>query len=246
MVTKQHDFVSLYSRLKAGDFSAREEFVPLLEPIVNSAVRKFVGRGRSNYPMEDFIQEGWDAVYVALGAYDIVRYPTLVRSYFYNAVITRLVSVNHQTYMLTFPRALKRFIRDINLGKIDWGLSDEALHECYPLVNIDDINSLRGQDGTDIFDVALISEDMLGGRTMGSTAQPYFDRADISPTEERLVNRMDAQDALFWFLSRLTEREYQVFVLRFVDEKSKTVIAKELGCSVATVDRLEKSMLSKR
>ena len=245
MVTKQHDFVSLYSRFKAGDFSAKEEFVPLLEPIVTSAVRKFVGRGRSNYPIEDFIQEGWDAVYLALGAYDIGRYPTLVRSYFYNAVITRLVAVNHQTYMLTFPRALKRFMRDINLGKVDWGLSDEALHDCYPLVNIDDINALRRQDGTDVFDVALISEDMIDGRTMRNTAQPQFSRVDISPTEERSVNRMDAQDALFWFLSQLTEREYQVFVHRFVDEKSKTAVAKELGCSVATVARLEKSLLSK-
>ena len=250
METGQQEFAGLYARFKAGDSSAFEQFVPLLEPIVKSAVRKFLGRGRSNYPIEDFIQEGWDAVFIALCTYDVERYPTLVRSYFYNAIIARLVSVNNQIYMVTLPRALKRFMRDVNLGRVDWSLSDEALHVSYPLVNIDDITALRRQEDAGVYDVVLMEGDLLDSHGLPSavrtTGHSRIERADISPTEERLVDRMAAQDVLFWFLGRLTEREYQVFVLRFVDEKSKTAIAKELGCSVATIDRIEKSILNKR
>ena len=78
MISQQEDFASLYARYQAGDSAANREFVPLLEPIVISAVRKFVGQGRHNYPIEDFIQEGWDAVFLALQTYDIVQYPTLI------------------------------------------------------------------------------------------------------------------------------------------------------------------------
>lgn len=250
MIIQEQTFVAIYQRFKASDPSARDEIVPLFEPIVNSAVRKFVGRGRRNYPMDDFIQEGWSAVFLALSTYDIERFPTLVRSYFYNAVIVRLQTVNYQTHMVKFPRPLERFMRDVNLGKVNWALSDEVLQTYYPLINLDDIRALRLQQDTSVFDVVLTGGDLLDGRALRSARQAGKCFGDGSGEtllpEERTINRMVARDVLFWFLSQLTEREYQIFVLRFVDEKSKTAIAKELGCSVATVDRIEKSLLSKR
>ena len=131
-------------------------------------------------------------------------------------------------------------MRDVNIGKVDWALSDNELKHFYPAVPIEDIRSLRRQGDTAVFDVVLADSQVLDIHVLRSAVTAS--RA----VEERSVNRIVAQDLLFWFLGQLTEREYQVFVLRFVDEKSKTASAKELGCSVATVDRIEKSLLSKR
>lgn len=242
MATKQRDFLSLLADVKAGETGAFNQLVPILEPIVTMAVKRFVGKGRSNYPLEDFMQEGWDAACRALYSYDAERYPVLVRSYFRNAVISRLITVNNSTYMLTLPRALKRFLRDVTLGKVDWSLSDDELHASYPMLEVGDIADVRNRN-TEFFDVILATKlflDSLGDNTSHSVMER------VSPIEAQVDDQTTAQGLLYGLLGQLTEEEYQVFGLRFVQEQPRTSAAQELGCSVVKIAQIEKSILSKR
>lgn len=242
MVTEQRDFVSLLEDVRAGDTGAFNHLVPVLEPIVKKAVRRFVGKGRENYPIDDFMQEGWDAACRALYNYDAERYPVLVHSYFYNAVISRLISVNNGTYMLTLPRALKRFLRDVAGGKVDWSLSDDELQASYPMLDVCDIGDVRNRN-TEFFDVMLATDVDLYSQFDSNNRQV---QERFSPIEGKVVDHIVARDVLCGLLAQLTEREYRVFVLRFVNERPRTVVAQELGCSVVTIANIEKSILRKR
>lgn len=237
MDTGSSDFSRLIQKLQSGDQEAFTQLMPMLRPIVRGAVNHFVGAGRAAAPREDFMQEAWVAVYRALFNYDTERYPVLVRSYFRRAVISRLDSVNNATYMVGLPRPLKRFLRDAAIGNIDWTYSDTELQSIYPMVAISDIAKVRVR-GTQVFDVALACDDYVH-----PSIHPGGGMRDV---EDEVINRLETAAMCRALASSLTSFEYRVFVLRFVEDRTRTEAARELGCSVSGVAETEKAIIRKR
>jgi hypothetical protein len=171
----------------------------------------------------------------ALFSYDTQKYPLLVRPYFYQAAMSRLSSVNDATYMVGMPRALKRFLRDAANGIVDWEFTDAELQSSYPLVEIGDIAETR-RHGPRHFDVLLSGEHADEARDL------HAHRGGGQSLEDAAISRLEAQALLADLIPQLSDFECRVFVLRFVAERTRTETARLLGCSIAGLLWIEKSI----
>ena len=239
MESQGSDFVILVKRVQSGDREAFSRLVPMLRPIVMRAVRRFLGAGRTTVSREDFIQEAWGAAYRAIFSYDTQKYPFLAPPYFYRAVMSRLDSVNNGTYMLAMPRPLKRFLKDVANGNVDWDATDAELQASYPLVEIGDIAEVRRR-GPRHFDVALFG----GGADEARNLHAHLHGGQS--LEDEVISRLEAQALLRDLIPELSDFEQRICMLRFVEERSRTEAARILGCSVSGLAKIEKAILDKR
>lgn len=238
METQEYEFVTIVEAVKAGDNTAFDQLVPILRPVVRSAVFRMFGGSWTGISQDDLTQEAWIACYQALFSYDTERYPTLVRSYFRSAIISRLISVIDDAYILGIPRPLKRFIKDVRCGVVEWELNDAGLKHLYPLVEVEDIKKTRCYG-------AAMWNAQGGGCIEFPTSQENHRRTGEA-LDETVATRLDAEALVITFMSQLDEVERDVFRLRFLEERSRAVVCRTLGWSVARMVQIEASILAKR
>ena len=238
METEECEFVTLVEAVKAGDNTAFDQLMPILRPVVRSAVFRMFSGSWTGISQDDLTQEAWIACYRALFSYDTERYPTPVHSYFRSAIISRLISVIDDAYVLGIPRPLKRFIKDVRCGGVDWELNDEELKVLYPLVDVGAIARTR-RYGAGMWNAHN------GGYIEFSTSQEPHGCA-VESLDESVASRLDAEALVVALVSQLDEVERDVFRLRFLDERSRVAASRTLGCSVVRIAKIEASILAKR
>lgn len=240
MKTRQRDFVSLVREVQSGNKEAFHELIPTLQPVVNSIVNH-VSSGRSwlGLSREDLIQEAWIAVYQALRTYDTITYPEPVHTFFRNAIKSRLITVGDRAYGVTMRRQLKRFLHDVRSGKVDWNLKDEELAQSYPSVSTTDVAHARFY-GYSSWDVMACD-----GLDYGDTVRASV-TASADVVADVVAERLDAIAILESFVKQLNEIEKKVLVLRFVQNKSRAAVSRELKYSVVKIQKIENEIGVKR
>ncbi len=218
-----------------GDQSAKEMLVEENSGLIWSIVRRFKGRG---YDMEDLYQIGAIGLLKCIEKFDI--------SY----------EVRFSTYAVPMILGeIKRFLRDDGMIKVSRPLKELAtrakytremmMHETGKEITVNDLASELQVSPEEL---ALAME---SGKEVESIYATVYQNDSGNPVYmvDKLEQKDDGNDclveriALKEILNQLEQKERQIIVMRYFEDKTQTDIAKRLGISQVQVSRIEKKVL---
>lgn len=233
-VLKEDEKKELFSRIRSGDISAREEYINGNLRLVLSVIRRFAG-GHEN--IDDLFQIGCIGLIKAIDNFD----PD--------------IGVRFSTYAVPMILGeVRRYLRDNNAIRVSRSIRDTA----YRAIHAKEILERDSQSEPTLDDISKVSGLTPGEITYaldaitsplslydpvyndGGDALYVMDQiSDKKNREERWVEHLSLSDAL----ERLSEREHFILKLRFFEGKTQMEVAEEIHISQAQVSRLEKSAL---
>lgn len=233
-VMKPKQMNELMLRIKAGDPTAREEFIKCNLRLVLSVIQRFTGR-REN--MDDLFQVGCIGLMKAIDNFNVE------------------LGVRFSTYAVPMITGeLRRYLRDNNSIRVSRSLRDIA----YKALQIR--NQLSKQNSTDpsveqiAKEMEVSVEDVVFAldaiQDPVSLYEPvYHDGADAIYVMDQLQDKSGADEmwlegiALKEAIDKLAEREKKIIMMRFYQGKTQMEVSDEIGISQAQVSRLEKNAL---
>lgn len=238
------DTMVLIQRSHHGDKEARERLVKENTGLVWSIVRRFMGRGTES---EDLFQIGVLGLLKAIDKFDLT------------------FEVKFSTYAVPMIAGeIKRFLRDDGMVKVSRSLKEncwkikkemEIFRQKYGReANLEELVQATGLEKEEIalalesgIEVESIyktvyqndgSEICLLDRIENQTASNLPAGSDTE--KETLLNRV----VLEQLLMELGENERKLIIMRYLQEKTQSEVAKVLGVSQVQVSRLEKRILA--
>ena len=228
------DTMEYIKRAHLGDKEARDLLVTENMGLIWSIVRRFANRG---YELEDLFQIGSIGLMKAIDKFDLD------------------MDVKFSTYAVPMITGeIRRFLRDDGMIKVSRPLKELAMKAGmarerleYSLGREPTIEEIAKEVGASREEVAasfeagaevesiyrpLNSEDESGGYLLDKIS-------GNSSENEALLNRM----VLMEVLKGLKPQEQRIIFARYVENKTQTVIAGDLGISQVQVSRLEKRIL---
>ncbi len=230
----EKDTLELLKRAKAGDESAREEFIVANMRLVLSIIKRFYTKNKSS---DDVFQAGCIGLIKAIDNFDLS------------------VGVKFSTYAVPMIIGeIKRLLRDGNSMRISRSIRDTAyqvLKTRGELEKQDKDASLENIANT--MNVAL-SEVVYALDAISDTVSlydPVYNKngdelllvdqiGDQKCTDENWTEKVAIENAMV----SLADREKKIIYLRYFEGKTQTEISEEIGISQAQVSRLEKNALS--
>lgn len=225
----------LMLKLKAGDSDAREKFIIGNMRLVLSLVKRFWSK-KAN--ADDVFQVGCVGLIKAIDNFDVS------------------VGVKFSTYAVPMILGeIKRYIRDGNSLRVSRSIRDtaykilkvrEKLEENDEEVTYDKIAAEMNVAVSEVaYALDAISDPV-------SLYDPVYDKqGDTLLLMDQLSDPKNNDEtwtekaALYEALSRLSEREKKVLLLRYFEGKTQTEISQRVGISQAQVSRLEKAALKR-
>ena len=228
------DTMFLIERSHHGDKEARELLVQENTGLVWSIVRRYMGRGTDS---EDLFQIGVMGLIKAIDKFDL--------SY----------QVRFSTYAVPMIAGeIRRFLRDDGIVKVSrtlkensWKIRRESesfrqkkgreptvkeLQECTGMTPEEIVQAMD-------FSVEVDSIDRAVPQSDGSEIC-FLDRLQVENGKtEELLNRVMLEQLLL----ELPEEERRLIVMRYLQDKSQTEVARVMGVSQVQVSRLEKKIL---
>ncbi|MBU9726027.1 MULTISPECIES: RNA polymerase sporulation sigma factor SigF [Diplocloster] len=228
--------IALIVKSHEGDKEARDRLVEENIGLVWSIVRRFQGRG---HEMEDLFQIGSIGLIKAIDKFDI--------SY----------DVKFSTYAVPMITGeIKRFLRDDGMIKVSRSLKETAnkARRCREMLNhkigreptLEEISAEIGASQEEIvmaLDSGVEVESLYKTIYQGDGSDIYL----IDKLEEE-TSQNDAvlnQLVLEQLLDSLTEKEREIILMRYYEDKTQTQVAEKIGISQVQVSRLEKKILQK-
>lgn len=224
----------LFRRIKAGDKTARDEYIKGNLRLVLSIIQRFSG---SNENVDDLFQIGCIGLMKAIDNFDLSQ------------------NVQFSTYAVPMIIGeIRRFLRDNNSIRVSRSLKDTAYKAIYTKEammkqmdrepTIMEISKEIGIPGEDI--VAAL--DAI--QTPVSLYEPVYSESgdtlyimdqisDSKNREERWIENISLNEAM----DKLDGRERKILLMRFFEGKTQMEVAKEIHISQAQVSRLEKNAL---
>ena len=228
------DTMFLIERSHHGDKEAREILVQENTGLVWSIVRRYMGRGTDS---EDLFQIGIMGLIKAIDKFDL--------SY----------QVKFSTYAVPMIAGeIRRFLRDDGIVKVSrtlkensWKIRRESdlfrqRKGREPTVN--ELQECTGMTPEEIvqamdFSVEVDSIDRTVRQRDGSEIS-LLDRLQVENTRtEELLNRVMLEQ----LLAELPEKERRLIIMRYLQDRSQTEVARMMGVSQVQVSRLEKKIL---
>ena len=228
------DTMFLIERSHHGDKEAREILVQENTGLVWSIVRRYMGRGTDS---EDLFQIGIMGLIKAIDKFDL--------SY----------QVKFSTYAVPMIAGeIRRFLRDDGIVKVSrtlkensWKIRRESdlfrqRKGREPTVN--ELQECTGMTPEEIvqamdFSVEVDSIDRTVRQSDGSEIS-LLDRLQVENTRtEELLNRVMLEQ----LLAELPENERRLSIMRYLQDRSQTEVARMMGVSQVQVSRLEKKIL---
>ena len=228
------DTMFLIERSHHGDKEAREILVQENTGLVWSIVRRYMGRGTDS---EDLFQIGIMGLIKAIDNFDL--------SY----------QVTFSTYAVPMIAGeIRRFLRDDGIVKVSrtlkensWKIRRESdlfrqRKGREPTVN--ELQECTGMTPEEIvqamdFSVEVDSIDRTVRQSDGSEIS-LLDRLQVENTRtEELLNRVMLEQ----LLAELPEKERRLIIMRYLQDRSQTEVARMMGVSQVQVSRLEKKIL---
>ena len=217
-----------------GDEKAKEKLVEENTGLIWNVVKRFVGRGQE---LEDLFQIGSIGLLKAIDKFDF--------SY----------DVKFSTYAVPMIAGeIKRFLRDDGMIKVSRSLKEQSLKA---RIERERLNKVLGREPT-VEELAkalgICTEELAVALDSGAEIESLhktiyqgdgseihlMDRLESGKNEcEELINRMVVNQ----MVESLDEKEKQLIVMRYYQDKTQTEIAKTLGISQVQVSRMEKKIL---
>ncbi|MDD6168749.1 MAG: RNA polymerase sporulation sigma factor SigG [Lachnospiraceae bacterium] len=233
-ILSEEEKTKLFARIKAGDKSAREQYIRGNLRLVLSVIKRF---SNSNENMDDLFQIGCIGLMKSIDNFDDT------------------IGVKFSTYAVPMIIGeIRRYLRDNNSIRVSRSLRDtayKAIHAKELLIR----NSMQEPTIEDIAKAAGIAkEDILFALDAiqsplslydpvytdgGDTLYVMDQISDTKNKEEKWVENLSLNDAM----KRLNSRENHIIKLRFFEGKTQMEVADEIHISQAQVSRLEKSAL---
>lgn len=224
----------LIRQSQAGDKGAKEQLIKMHSGLIWNVVRRFMGRG---YETEDLYQIGAIGLLRAIDRFDFAY------------------EVKFSTYAVPLISGeIKRFLRDDGMIKISrtlkenqWKIKKMAEHLQIELGREPEIAELADALSMDPEEIVLSTEaivevDSMEQSIYGSDGKEIFlkDRVASEKNEqEELMEQLFLQQLLEY----LEERDRELIVLRYFENKTQNQVAEILGISQVQVSRLEKKIL---
>lgn len=228
------DTIALLERSHKGDKEAREELVEKNLGLVHHIVRRFAGRG---YDMEDLFQIGSIGLLKAIDKFDL-QYDVKFSTYAVPMIVGEI----------------KRFLRDDGMIKMSRSLKETAMkarmaqeklsHEKGREATLEEISKEIGMEVADVvmaLDANVEVESLYKTIYQGDGGDIYLmDKLkEEKDGNESVMNRMVIEG----LLKNLDEKEREIIILRYFQDKTQSEIALALGISQVQVSRLEKRIL---
>ena len=226
--------MALIERSHHGDKEARDRLVQENMGLVWSIVRRYMGRGTDS---EDLFQIGLMGLIKAIDKFDL--------SY----------QVKFSTYAVPMIAGeIRRFLRDDGIVKVSrtlkensWKIRRESdlfrqRKGREPTVN--ELQECTGMTPEEIvqamdFSVEVDSIDRTVRQSDGSEIS-LLERLQVENTRtEELLNRVMLEQ----LLAELPEKERRLIIMRYLQDRSQTEVARMMGVSQVQVSRLEKKIL---
>lgn len=229
------DNAVLIERAQAGEREAREVLIEQNLGLVHHIVKRFVGRGTD---AEDLFQIGTIGLMKSIDKFD-TRYQVKFSTYAVPLIAGEIKRFLRDDGMVKVSRSVKENGMKIYLAKEKLNREkngeptiqeiaeeaaltvDEVVLALEANAQVDSIyRSVCGNDGKEILLVDQLS-------------------AQGADAEEQIMNRLLVKQ----LLTKLSETERRLIELRYFQNKTQTLVAKELGISQVQVSRMEKKIL---
>ena len=229
------DNTALIERVREGDKQAENRMVEENMGLVYSIARRFLNRG---YDAEDLTQ---------IGAIGLIKAVKKFNPEF---------NVQFSTYAVPMITGeIKRFLRDDGAVKISRTLKENAMKgwRCEELLRRKlnrqpTINEISKESG---IDAESLIEAFEAATPPESIYESVYDNGDKEirllatitgeEIEDGVINKVMIDD----ILSRLTEREKEIILLRYFRGKTQSEIAKIIGVSQVQISRIEKKAIER-
>lgn len=226
----------LMKKIKAGDAQAREKFIRGNLKLVLSVLRRFAGRGEDP---DDLFQVGCIGLIKAIDNFDMSQ------------------DVRFSTYAVPMIIGeLRRYLRDNNPIRVSRSVRDTAYKA---LTAKERLTNELGREptpeeiaknlGITRKEVVLALEAIVDPVSLFDPV--YSDDSDTLYVMDQVSDRGDCDTSwveelnLREAMKTLSDREKKIIMLRFMNGKTQTETAAEIGISQAQVSRLEKSALTR-
>ena len=231
---KQDKLLSLIQQAQQGDVTARDTLVKNNLGLVWSIVHRFANRG---YELDDLFQLGSIGLLKAIQRFDTsfdVKFSTYavpmisgeIRRFMRDdgmVKVSRSVKENHWKIEQAKQRLQKQSIEEVTISQLaeTTGLTTEEIILAMDApMEVESLNKpFSGQDGKET-----------------SLEERIPDKID---EKEQVDNRI----VLEQLMANLNEKERQLIHLRYFQDCTQTVVAKQLNMSQVQVSRLEKKVL---
>lgn len=229
------DNAVLIERAQAGEKEARKVLIEQNLGLVHHIVKRFVGRG---IEAEDLFQIGTIGLMKSIDKFDThfeVKFSTYAVPLIAGEIkrflrddgmvkVSRTIKENGARVFAARDKLMKEKNGEPTIGEVaeEAGLTvEEVVTALEANHQVDSIyRSVYGKDGKEILLV-----DQL--------------KSHGAETEEKIMNRLMVKQ----LLAGLNETEQKLIGMRYFQNKTQTVVAKELGISQVQVSRMEKKIL---
>lgn len=233
-VLKQKEMHALLLKVKAGDASARDEFLRSNLRLVLSVIQRFVNRGEQ---MDDLFQVGCIGLIKALDNFDLSH------------------GVKFSTYAVPMIIGeVRRHLRDNNTIRVSRSLRDTAYKALQARSQLMDELSREPTIQEIAKALELPEEDVVFAldaiQDPVSLYEPiYHDDGDAIYVMDQIGDQK-VNDSM-WLnsiaisqgIGNLADREQRILTMRFFEGKTQMEVSREIGISQAQVSRLEKNAL---
>lgn len=222
--------IALIERSKQGDKEALDIFCRENMRLVQSIAARFTGRGTE---LCDLVQIGSVGLLKAISNFDLER------------------GLKFSTYAVpVITGEIKRFLRDDGIIRVSRGLKERSR---LILSAEEELRRRLGREPT-LSEVALECNISVGELTealdacnpIESIDAPAADNLDLSERigfseEDKIISKISTAE----LLSKLTNRERQVIMLRYFEDKTQSQTARLVGVSQVHISRIERQALLK-
>lgn len=227
--------MELLKKGRAGDKNAREELIKGNLKLVLSVIQRFSNRGENP---DDLFQVGCIGLIKAIDNFDLNQ------------------NVRFSTYAVPMIIGeVRRYLRDYNPVRVSRSIRDTAYHAMQVKERLQNENQKEPTVEEIAKELGIKKERVV--IALEAIVEPvsiyeavYSDGGDTIYVMDQLgdnssdVNLID-EIMLRTSLENLSDREKLILSLRFMEGKTQTEVAKEVGISQAQVSRLEKGAMDK-
>lgn len=228
------EMMALIDRAQSGDEEARRKLVEGNLKLVLSVIQRFMGRGENP---DDLFQVGCIGLIKAIDNFDPAQ------------------NVRFSTYGVPMiVGEVKRYLRDNNAVRVSRSIRDLAYHSMQAREELQKQNGrepklseIAARVGQSPENVAMALESAVTPTSLyepvysdGEDSFALLDQLRDATGEESWISDMMFRDTV----RALTPRERRIIALRYLNGKTQTQVAKEIGISQAQVSRLEKAALN--
>ncbi len=234
-VLKEAEKIELLKQMQAGDKTARDKLVNGNLRLVLSVIQRFTNRGEN---LDDLFQVGTIGLMKAIDNFDISQ------------------NVRFSTYAVPMIIGeVRRYLRDNNTLRVSRSMRDTAYHamqtkeQLQAKLNRDPtIEEIAESLQQSVSDVVIALEAIVEPVSLYEPV--YSDGGDTIYVMDQVGGMESDTDWLDEIVIKetirgLSPREKKILSLRFMQGKTQTEVAEEIGISQAQVSRLEKGAIHK-